>query len=84
MFVIINIFLLKSTISSYTLDKFRLGETGYLSKLYYLLAAQASGIHFKITLSKNRFSKIVFSKNINFIALIDSSSESSESSKSSE
>ena len=39
---------------------------------------------FEIVPSKNTFSKIVFSENINFISLIYSSSESSESSGSSE
>ena len=59
----------------YTFDKTRLGETGCLGSLYYLLTTQAFKIHFQ-----NCSLKIVFCKNINFISLIYSLSESSESS----
>ena len=43
----------------YTLNKTPLGETGYLSNLYYLLAAQASSrIHFQnCSLKKYIFQK---------------------------
>ena len=51
---------------SYSFDQTPLGETGCLSKLYYLLLK-----HPKYT-----FSKIIFLKNINFIFSIYCSSES--------
>ena len=66
-----NFLALKSLIKLfYTLDKTPLGETGCLSLLYHLLAAQASKINFE-----NCSLKIVFSKKIKFISSIYSSSE---------
>ena len=60
---------------SYSFDQTPLGETGCLSKLYYLLLKHPKYI-FKIAPSKNTFSKIIFFKNINFIFSIYCSSES--------
>ena len=55
-----------------------------MSNLYYLLAAQPSKIHIWNCSLKKSFSKIDFSKNINFMFLIYSSAASWEFSESSD
>ena len=74
-------FLHPKKLNNYAFNKTPSGETECLSNFYYLLAAEAVKIVFKIAFSKNAFLKIVFFKNINFISLIYSWSELSESSE---
>ena len=60
------------------LNKTSLGETGRLSNLCYLLAAQASRIHFQNCSLKIHIRKLLSFKTLSLIYSLSESSESSE------
>ena len=74
-------FLHPKKLNNYAFNETPSGETECLSNFYYLLAAEAFRIHCSKLLSLKCIFKNCFFKNINFISLIYSWSELSESSE---